>query len=40
MSYNATSGNIETITAPDSGTLTFAYDGSLLLKRGRVLNYQ
>jgi YD repeat-containing protein len=30
-SYHPTTGNLLTITAPDGGTLTFAYDGNLLL---------
>jgi RHS repeat-associated protein len=29
--YDPTTGNLLTITAPDGGTLTFAYDGNLLL---------
>ncbi len=29
-SYFPTTGNLSSITAPDAGTLTFAYDGSLL----------
>ena len=28
--YDPTTGNLASITAPDTGTLTFAYDGSLL----------
>ena len=29
--YSPTTGNLTTITAPDNGTLSFTYDGSLLL---------
>lgn len=28
-SYNATTGNLQTITAPDGGTVSYSYDGSL-----------
>jgi YD repeat-containing protein len=30
LSYDSVSGNIKTITAPDGGKITYAYDGSLL----------
>src|SRR5262249_14956791 len=30
FAYDLTTGNLQTITAPDSGTLTYAYDGSVL----------
>ncbi len=30
FSYHPTTGNLTTITAPDGGTLTYSYDGSLL----------
>ena len=29
FAYNATSGNLTTLTAPDGGTLSYTYDGSL-----------
>jgi len=31
--YSATTGNLSTVTAPDGGTLTYSYDGSLLTGR-------
>jgi len=31
LAYNLSTGNLKSITTPDGGTITYAYDGSLLI---------